>query len=122
MARKSKAKFKMKGHTLPGINQKSETVNLKDGKSPSSAFQQKSIEEKVEDAVIDGVIISGGTNEQKSKDRKKELSILDKLRAARTAVSTSDGPFGDSNFMDRYRDEKKNIRRGEYTGDSFKTG
>jgi len=47
MARKSKAKFKMKGHTLPGINQKSETVNLKDGKSPSSAFQQKSSPNKI---------------------------------------------------------------------------
>jgi len=42
MARKSKASFKMKGHTLPGINQKSETVNIKDGRSPSSAFQQNS--------------------------------------------------------------------------------
>ena len=31
----------MKGHTLPGINQKSETVNIKDGRSPSSAFQMK---------------------------------------------------------------------------------
>ena len=39
MSRKSKAKFKMKGHTHPGINQKSETPNLKDGRSPSSAFQ-----------------------------------------------------------------------------------
>ena len=39
MGRKSKAKFKMKGHTLPGINQKSETVNNKEGRSPSSAFQ-----------------------------------------------------------------------------------
>ena len=39
MARKSKAKFTMKGHTLPGINQRSETVNVKDGRSPSSAFQ-----------------------------------------------------------------------------------
>ena len=39
MARKSKAKFELKGHTLPGINQKSETVNKKDGRSPSSAFQ-----------------------------------------------------------------------------------
>tara|TARA_R100001463_G_C3478624_1_gene216712 strand:+ start:256 stop:741 length:486 start_codon:yes stop_codon:yes gene_type:complete len=42
MARKSKAKFKMKGHTLPGINQRSETTNLKDGRSPSSAFQMNS--------------------------------------------------------------------------------
>ena len=41
MARKSKAKFELKGHTLPGINQKSETENLKDGRSPSSAFQMQ---------------------------------------------------------------------------------
>jgi hypothetical protein len=41
MARKSKAKFTMKGHTLPGINQRSETANIKDGRSPSSAFQMK---------------------------------------------------------------------------------
>ena len=45
MGRKSKAKFTMKGHTLPGINQKSETVNLKDGRSPSSAFQMKEVED-----------------------------------------------------------------------------
>jgi len=56
------------------------------------------------------------------KKAKRKLSVADKLRAARTAVSTSDGPFGDSNFMDRYRDEKKNIRKGTYKGDSFKTG
>ena len=31
--------FKMKGHTLPGINQRSETKNLADGRSKSSAFQ-----------------------------------------------------------------------------------
>ena len=43
MGRKSKAVFKMKGHTLPGINQKSETVNKKDGRSPSSAFQMKEV-------------------------------------------------------------------------------
>ena len=42
MGRKSKAKFELKGHTLPGINQKSETPNLKDGRSPSSAFQMES--------------------------------------------------------------------------------
>lgn len=45
MARKSKAKFTMKGHTLPGINQKSETANLKDGRSPSSAFQQSALKQ-----------------------------------------------------------------------------
>ena len=41
MARKSKTKFKMKGHTLPGINQKTETVNKPDGRSESSAFQMQ---------------------------------------------------------------------------------
>ncbi len=45
MTRKSKGKFKMKGHTLPGINQKSETANLKDGRSPSSAFQHSAIKQ-----------------------------------------------------------------------------
>ena len=41
MGRKSKAKFELKGHTLPGVNQKSETENIKDGRSPSSAFQMQ---------------------------------------------------------------------------------
>ena len=41
MGRKSKSKFELKGHTLPGINQKSETANIKDGRSPSSAFQMQ---------------------------------------------------------------------------------
>ena len=31
--------FKLKGHTLPGINQRSETKNLADGRSKSSALQ-----------------------------------------------------------------------------------
>ena len=31
--------YKMKGHTLPGINQRSETTNMDDGRSKSSAFQ-----------------------------------------------------------------------------------
>ena len=43
MGRKSKAKFTMKGHTLPGINQRSETENMKDGRSPSSAFQMQEV-------------------------------------------------------------------------------
>ena len=33
--------FKMKGHTLPGINQRSEVKNLADGRSASSPFQKK---------------------------------------------------------------------------------
>ena len=35
--------YKMKGHTLPGINQRSEgNTDLPDGRSASSAFQYKS--------------------------------------------------------------------------------
>ena len=36
----------MKGHTLPGINQRSETKNMADGKSKSSAFQKNGEDEK----------------------------------------------------------------------------
>ena len=32
--------FKMKGHTLPGINQRSEGKNMADGRAKSSAFQR----------------------------------------------------------------------------------
>ena len=64
MARKSKAKFELKGHTLPGINQKSETVNKKDGRSPSSAFQQKSSPNKILGAVagVGGMVAKGVGN------------------------------------------------------------
>jgi len=42
MERKSKgAGYKMKGHTLPGINQNSETKTLSDGRSKSSAVQYR---------------------------------------------------------------------------------
>lgn len=34
--------FKMKGHALPGINQKTQTSSLKDGRAKSSALQMKS--------------------------------------------------------------------------------
>ena len=42
MHRKSKTKFKLSGHTLPGTNQRSEgNTDLADGRSKSSAFQAK---------------------------------------------------------------------------------
>ena len=56
MGRKSKAKFKLNGHTLPGINQKFETINLKDGRSPSSAFQMES--PMKEENILQGANIS----------------------------------------------------------------
>ena len=60
MARKSKAKFKLNGHALPGINQKSETENLKDGRSPSSAFQQKSSPNKILGAIAGAGMVAKG--------------------------------------------------------------
>jgi len=69
MGRKSKAKFEMKGHTLPGINQISETENLKDGKSPSSAFQQKSSPNKIIGALAGG-LIGGGIGKLFNKNKK----------------------------------------------------
>ena len=41
--------FKMKGHALPGINQKG-NGNLKDGRSKSSAFQKDGITGKIYDS------------------------------------------------------------------------
>ena len=41
--RKSGKGFKLKGHTLPGVNQKIEGKNLPDGRHPSSAFQQNTV-------------------------------------------------------------------------------
>jgi hypothetical protein len=77
MARKSKAKFELKGHTLPGINQKSETANIKDGRSPSSAFQQKSSPNKILGAVAGASMLAKGVGNlvggNKKEDGPKEL-------------------------------------------------
>jgi len=59
---------------------------------------------------------------EQDKKKKRKLSVMDKIKAASAAASTSKGPFGDTNFLDRYKQEKKKIRKGTFTGDSFKTG
>ena len=56
--------FKMKGHTLPGINQRMDKSSLEDGRAKSSAFQKdkdKSVSEK--QTVIDKKNISENTNQ-----------------------------------------------------------
>ena len=54
MSRKAKGKgFKMKGHALPGINQRSETPSMKDGRSASSPFQQGFGQQPVGEEPID---------------------------------------------------------------------
>jgi len=54
----------MKGHTLPGINQRMDKSSLEDGRAKSSAFQKdkdKSVSEK--QTVIDEKNISENTNQ-----------------------------------------------------------
>ena len=49
--------FKMKGHTLPGINQKSEgNTDLKDGRSGSATFQMKSPMKDLKPGIEEGGI------------------------------------------------------------------
>ena len=74
MARKSKAKFEMEGHTLPGINQKSETANKKDGRSPSSAFQQKSSPNKILGAIAGASMLAKGVGNLFSRNEEEEES------------------------------------------------
>ena len=76
MARKSKAKFKLNGHALPGINQKSETENLKDGRSPSSAFQQKSSPNKILGAVAGAGMLAKGVGNLLGKNKEEESTEL----------------------------------------------
>ena len=50
MARKKRAFYKMKGHTLPGINQRMDKSSNPDGRAKSSAFQQKPSKEELREA------------------------------------------------------------------------
>jgi hypothetical protein len=78
MSRKAKGKgFKMKGHALPGINQRSETPSMKDGRSPSSPFQQGPTPMK--QVTIPGVTVSGEPGEfigdwKETKNKIKNMS------------------------------------------------
>ena len=76
MARKKQGSFKMKGHTLPGINQKSETVNKKDGKSPSSAFQQKSSPNKILGAIAGAGMLAKGVGNLLGKNKEEKSKEL----------------------------------------------
>ena len=97
---------------------KSETVTAKEGIKASGSKVAGKATKKVGDKTKDPKSPLG----QKTKNKKRKLSVLDKIKAARSAISTSKGPFGDTNFLDRYKKEKKAIRKGTFTGDSFKTG
>ena len=57
--------FKMKGHTLPGINQRMDKSSLEDGRAKSSAFQK---------------------NTDPKKDSKGNISFTDKTNMADTAL------------------------------------
>ena len=54
--------YKMKGHTLPGINQRSEgDTDLPDGRSGSAAFQYKSPAKEGKTTFVDKVKAAGQT-------------------------------------------------------------
>jgi hypothetical protein len=57
------------------------------------------------------VTMKSPLEQEKIKNKKRKLSVLDKLSAASRAISTSEGPFGDTNFMDRYKEAKRGIRK-----------
>ena len=74
MGRQKQSSFKMKGHTLPGINQKSETANAKDGRSPSSAFQQKSSPNKILGTIAGAGMLAKGVGNLLDKNKEEEES------------------------------------------------
>ena len=57
--------FKMKGHTLPGINQRMDKSSKPDGRAKSSAFQKDKRTESVSDeqTVVDNENIAKSTNQ-----------------------------------------------------------
>ena len=80
MSRKSKGKFELKGHTSPGINQKSETKNLKDGRSPSSALQMQSPIKAISPQHIDSTLqtLEGGAELFKNDEAQREADVASK--------------------------------------------
>ena len=106
MARKKQASFKMKGHTLPGVNQKSETANLKDGRSPSSAFQQKS---SLNNLPGTSVAMGDLSNENEDVEAGKDL-LMDKAKEEMEGEYYVSGGYFDDN-----------VEKEIYGGDKMKS-
>jgi len=82
--------FKMKGHTLPGINQRSEGKNLSDGRAKSSAFQ-KDTDPVTQGGVTPTVTVSGGDKTERHADKfnrvkKESTKGNNKTRTAKFAA------------------------------------
>ena len=97
--------FKMKGHTLPGINQRSEgNTDSPDGRSKASACQKQSpMKEPISlTALLAGAAISTavgtGTSaivgSHKKKEQKKANLEKDALNKSDELASTVDGDIG----------------------------
>lgn len=86
MARKSKGRFKMKGHSVPGIKGFKDTT-LEDGRAASSAFQMKSpLEVELElDDPTKGEKFSEGIDESygKGKDESSTEYLMRQMRLLR---------------------------------------
>jgi len=109
MPRKSKGKFKMKGHALPGINQRSETVNLSDGRSPSSAFQMNTSYKMQEAAAKMKVPLKQKTDEELLKEGTVEETpeFIKNLEN----INTEAGNVGETDFSEPEIEDVKEAKR-----------
>lgn len=128
MARKSKGKFNMKGHTLPGINQRSETSNIKDGRSPSSAFQMQSpLKEEISQESVDyqgRPISTYSTDEVKALDDIYDVTTPGNDNSGRPEVTTgeevtTEGTTDGTTDASQYEIDKANIEDGELNPYSY---
>ena len=91
--------FKMKGHTLPGINQRSETKNMADGRSKSSAFQKngdnkrvQEIRKKIKDGVgPDGFDMSDAEHQKLVMELKKMMKQESEKKSAKSPAKKLKG-------------------------------
>tara|TARA_R100001463_G_scaffold1814_2_gene7753 strand:+ start:961 stop:1416 length:456 start_codon:yes stop_codon:yes gene_type:complete len=119
-------KFKMPGHTLPGINQRGYKSKINEGKPGAPNMKDGTYKQKFEkggapklDVLIDGENIGSGADAY-AKGRIQEVKSR---KAADEAFSSSPGTTEKSKAADRDRIAKarKGMKKVEYTGkDAYK--
>ena len=108
--------FKMKGHTLPGINQRSEGKNMADGRAKSSAFQ----------LMGEWIELPDGTKTQVSKkdailhNRKIDKAQLDATEIGRD-FSVNTDKMDSSEFVKTKKGKKIQQERNDAVTDLGKT-
>jgi hypothetical protein len=110
--------FKMKGHTLPGINQRMDKSSLPDGRAKSSAFQK----DKPGSVASQDVANTEYLNEMKTYGKRPEASAETKdYYEGQTKKTSTKGKV--KAFIKSYtgggsyKEEKKKQRKKAYTKD-----